>query len=274
MNNSISESVEVLSAGSRRLESALAIPIDQIDPNPHQPRHQLQESDISELKTSIEQKGILQPLLVAPNGDRFILIAGYRRLTAAQRAGLETVPCIVRKMTEAEMLQLALIENLQRLDLNPIEEAEAIDALLQSSGVDQKAVAELINKSVGFVSERTSLMKLPDDIKSLVSAGRLPIRKALEIGKLGRTDARQKLSERAERFGIEEIREIVRKRLEKERDGRKKYERKAMESSFRSVLKELPNVRIYKDRVSFTFDNENELIDSLKKLLDQLTREL
>jgi len=256
------------------LESARSIPVTLIDPNPHQPRHQLQNAEIEDLAASIGQSGILQPLLVRPNGSRFFLIAGYRRISAARLAGLTEVPCLVREMTDPEMLQFALIENLQRSDLNPIEEAEAINHLRENSKLDQKGIAELINKSEGFVSERTSLLKLPAEIRGLVEDGRLPIRKALEIGKLGKPGTRQRLVGQAERFGIDELREVVQKKLEKEKSGRKRYEKASMASDFRSILKDLPGVRIYKDRVSLAFNNEDELIATLRKLIEQLTSEI
>lgn len=255
------------------LESSKSIAISLIDPNPHQPRHQLQDADLSDLAASIRQNGILQSLLVRPNDERFILIAGFRRLSAAKLAGLTEVPCLVREMSDQEMAQFALIENLQRSDLNPIEEAEAIDKLRKSGGFDQKGIAELINKSEGFVSERTSLLKLTDDIKNLVANGQLPVRKAIEIGRINKPETQQKLIEKANRVGLDDLRAIVQKKLEKEKSGRKPYEKQTLARDFRSVLRDLPGVRVYKDRVSFTFENEEELIDTVKKLLELLTSE-
>jgi len=99
---------------SRPLESAQLVPITLIDPNPFQPRHAIPEYDVAELTASIQASGLIEPLIVCPNSHRYTLIAGYRRLTAARKAALVEVPCIVRKGTDSELLELALLENIQR----------------------------------------------------------------------------------------------------------------------------------------------------------------
>jgi hypothetical protein len=117
-------------------------------------------------------------------------------------------------------------------------------------GADQREVSKVINKCAGFVSECVSLLKLPPEIKALVKEGKLPLRKALEIGKLSNAGSRQRLTDRVERFGLDSLREIIQKKLDKEKARRKRREKGNLSKDFRSVLKSLPKVRIYKDRVS------------------------
>jgi len=260
-------------ATTRHLETARMVAIAQIAPNPFQPRHSIDEGELAALKASIQQNGILQPLLVCPHEGQFVLVAGFRRLSAAKLAGLKEVPCTVREMTENEILRFALIENLQRNDLNPVEEGESIQRLITGERLTQAAAAQLINKSEGFVNERLALMKLPLELKSRVAKGQLPLRKGLEIGRLSNTESQLRLAGKAQRIGLEELQAIVQKKLEKEKAGRKQREKNPMQNTFREILADLPNVRIYKDRVSFAFASEQELISTLERLIQELKGE-
>jgi len=169
---------------------------------------------------------------------------------------------------------MALIENLQRRDLNPIEEGEAINQLMFTGKVDQRGVADMLHKSIGFVSERVALLGLPTEMKTMIIEGKLPLRKALEIGKLKLHKSKLKLAEKAEKFNLEELKSIVQKKLEKEQQRRQRRKKKdLLAQDFRSILKTMPNVRIYKDRVSFSFQNEDDFIRILKDLLQRLESE-
>src|SRR2546429_4687053 len=141
------------------------IPIDLIDPNPDQPRQVM--GDLSELMASIAEKGILEPLLVRQRGDRFQIIAGERRYQAAIQVGLRDLPVVVRDVDETEMLELALIENLQRKDLTPFEEAEALHGLAASCGYTHEDLARRLGKSRTSVTESLALNGIPEDIRNL-----------------------------------------------------------------------------------------------------------
>src|SRR6195256_80012 len=121
------------------------IPIDQIDPNPHQPRQVM--GDLSELIASIGEKGILEPLVVRPRGERFQIVAGERRYQAAVQAGLRDLPVVVRDVDDTEVIELALVENLQRQDLTPFEEAEALHGLAENCGYTHEDLARRLGKS-------------------------------------------------------------------------------------------------------------------------------
>jgi len=141
------------------------IPIDQIDPNPDQPRQVM--GDLSELIASISQKGILEPLLVRQRGGRFQIIAGERRYQAAIQAGLRELPAIIRDADEAETMELALIENLQRKDLTAFEEAEALQGLADRCGYTHEDLARKLGKSRSSVTESLALAAMPEDIRHL-----------------------------------------------------------------------------------------------------------
>ena len=156
--------------------SASEIAIDRIVPNPKQPRRTFVEADLEELTESIKTKGIIQPILVRPDPSQpemFEIIAGERRWRAARRAGLSMVPAVVREMDDREMLEIAIIENVQRADLNAVEEAEAYKALIDRFGRTQESVAQQVGKSREHVSNTLRLLSLPEDVREHVREARL-----------------------------------------------------------------------------------------------------
>ncbi len=155
---------------------AREIPIELIAANPDQPRVYFAEAELEELARSVRQRGVLQPILLRPAPGRageYQIVAGERRWRAAQRAGLTAVPALVREIGDQETLELALIENLQRADLNAMEEAAAYSSLLSLSGGSQEDVAQAVGKSRSHVANTLRLMQLPEDIQALVRQGRL-----------------------------------------------------------------------------------------------------
>ena len=153
--------------------STTEIDIDRITPNPDQPRIKLDEQKLDELATSIRANGILQPILVRPMGEGYQLVAGERRLTAAQRAGLLKVPAVVRDIPDDRLLELALTENIQRENLNQIEEAQAYQRLIVVLGLTQEELAERLGKERSTVANVLRLLKLPPAVKLLVAEGKL-----------------------------------------------------------------------------------------------------
>ena len=153
--------------------SALEIPIGKIVPNPHQPRLHFDDAKLEELALSIKEHGILQPLIVSREGEGYELIAGERRFQAAKRIGLQTVPVIVRDATEQQKLELAIIENIQRHNLNPIEEAKAYLRLIDEFNLQQEAVAQKMGKSRSGVANTLRLLRLPIEIQRAVAEGKI-----------------------------------------------------------------------------------------------------
>ncbi len=154
--------------------SAVAIRVTEIEPNKAQPRKHFDEAALAELAASVAQHGVLQPLLVRPlPGGQYQLVAGERRWRAARMAGLQEVPAVVREMSEQEAAEIALIENLQRQDLNPMEEAQGYRTLMESYGLTQEETAKAVNKSRPAVANALRLLSLPGSIASLVQSGEL-----------------------------------------------------------------------------------------------------
>lgn len=154
-------------------DSIAQIAIGDIDPNPDQPRRTFTEETIAQLAESIREQGVLQPLLVVETNGRYRIVAGERRWRASRVAGLDTVPCIVRDMDTVQQMEIALIENLQREDLNPIETALGIRSLMQQCGYTQEAVAQRLSKSRPAVANLLRLLTLPDEVIALVRCGQL-----------------------------------------------------------------------------------------------------
>jgi ParB family chromosome partitioning protein len=155
---------------------AREVPIELIRPNPGQPRTHFAEAELEELAASIRQKGLLQPILVRPApgaAGEYQIVAGERRWRAAQRAGLTSAPVLVRELSDAETLEAALIENLQRADLNALEEAKAYANLMSLAGATQEQVADAVGKSRSHVANTLRLLHLPASVQAMVQGGRL-----------------------------------------------------------------------------------------------------
>lgn len=149
------------------------IEITLIDRNPNQPRKTFKEESLKEMATSIAAYGVLQPLLLVKNGDRYLIIAGERRFRAALMAGLKTVPAIVREFTDQQIQEISLIENLHREDLNAIEAAEGMKELMDNHGLTQEDVAQRIGKSRPYVTNTLRLLQLPAEVADMVRNGDL-----------------------------------------------------------------------------------------------------
>jgi ParB family chromosome partitioning protein len=154
-------------------EDTSEVPIDLIDPSNLQPRSVFDETKLDELARSIVANGVVQPLLLRRKGNRFELIAGERRWRAAQRAGLTKVPAVLKDVSDDQVLEIALIENIQREDLNPIEEARAYKKLIETLGLTQDTVAERVGRDRSYVTNYLRLLRLPEDLQELLQSGRL-----------------------------------------------------------------------------------------------------
>jgi len=190
---------EVASAG------ALAqIPLDRIAANPYQPRRAFDEKSIDELTRSVREHGIVQPLVVSRTSDnRYRLIAGERRLRAALKAGLQSVPAIIKDLQqESDALQIALIENIQREDLNPIEEANAYHQLHDDFGLTQEEISRRVGKERSTVANFLRLLKLPEPVKQLLASGQLTMGHARALLSLDSAKKQQQLADRVVRSSL------------------------------------------------------------------------
>jgi ParB family transcriptional regulator, chromosome partitioning protein len=168
--------VQDTASPERGLRDSRRVPIEHLEPNPRNPRKTFSEKDLGDLTESLRTKGIVQPILVRPAAgkqDRFEIIAGERRWRAAQKAGLHDAPIIIRDVTDQEALELAIIENVQRADLNPIEEAMGYDQLTAEFSYSQGELAKVIGKSRSHVANTMRLLKLPNSVKDYLAEGLL-----------------------------------------------------------------------------------------------------
>ena len=167
--------LDILLPQTDTMEDSLVreLPISQIDPNLSQPRKAFDTQTLERLAESIRQKGLLQPILVAQEGSRYRIVAGERRYRACRIAGLHSIPCLIREFSEAEQLEASLIENIQREDLNPIEEAQAIQSLINHFDYTQEEAAHRLQKSRPAVANQLRLLSLPDTVQKMIVNGDL-----------------------------------------------------------------------------------------------------
>ena len=158
-------------AEPRNASGVREIEVARIRPNPNQPRRQFDDSTLEELAASIVQRGVLQPILVRPEGDSFVIIAGERRWRAAQKARIHAIPAIVREMDEAAVAEVALLENVQREDLNPLEEAEAYRQLIERHGHSQEGLGKVVHKSRSHIANLMRLLDLPELVRDALLRG-------------------------------------------------------------------------------------------------------
>ena len=179
------------------------IPVGELDPNPDQPRQTFDEETIAQLAESIRDQGVLQPLLVVPtDGGRYRIIAGERRFRAGRQAGLETLPCIVKDIDVVRQMEIALIENLQREDLNPLEAAKGIQALMKQCGYTQEKVSVRLGKSRPAVANLLRMLTLPDEVTEMVRDGLLTAGHARVLAGLSSREEQIRLARQAAEEGM------------------------------------------------------------------------
>lgn len=190
------------SASASNAASETKLPIEDIVPNPNQPRIHFNETELRELSESIQEHGVLQPLLVRKHGNGYEIIAGERRYQASKLAGLEELPVIIKDVNDEEMLALALIENLQRSDLNPVEEAKGYRQLIDASGMTQEALSKAVSKSRSAITNSLRLLDLPEVVQQMIFEGKLTAGHARAILAVPYEDARIRLAEKVVAEGL------------------------------------------------------------------------
>ena len=201
----------------------LHVPVDQIEPNPDQPRSRFDDTTLDELSASIKEVGILQPIVVTPTDTGYTLVAGERRWRAAKRAGLDTIPAVARGTSGDSTLVESLVENLQRQDLTPLEEAHAYRQLLEDIGMTQEQIADRVGKSRPAVSNTLRLLQLPGPVQVMVDAGHLSAGAARALLGLNDEAYAVYLAKKAvtEGWSVRQVEDAVRTRKEMESPTRK-----------------------------------------------------
>lgn len=256
------------------------VPIDLIDPSSLQPRSLFDDAKLDELARSISANGVVQPLILRRKGNRFELIAGERRWRAAQRAGLTKVPAVIRTISDDKVLEIALIENIQREDLNPIEEARAYKKLIDTLGLTQETVAERVGRDRSYVTNYLRLLRLPEDIQELLQSGRLSTGHARTLLALDHIDVQRRIARKVieQDLSVRATERVVRLMgkpgRERARSAAKTSERDANLRAAENKLRRRfgTQVRIHQTggaeagRIELEFYNQNDL-DRLYSLL-------
>ena len=260
----------LLSASPAEGETLREIPIEEIGPNPNQPRKSFNINGLQDLSASMRQSGVLQPVVVRRVGSGYQLIVGERRLRAAKLAGLERVPAVIREATDAESLELALVENLLREDLNPMEEAEAYQRLLAEFGWTQEELAGRVGKDRSSIANCLRLLKLPAVIQDDLRAGRLTMGHARALLSLTSAGAQLKLREEilAHSWSVRTTEEGVQRSHIPRRAARRSAELTALEDQLRERL--ATRVRLVgserRGRIEIVYASREEL----ERLVEQI----
>jgi len=253
--------VEALAASAGQPIGRL-VPIDQLDPNPNQPRHVM--GDLSELMASISEQGILEPLVVRQRGERFQIVAGERRYQAAVQVGLRELPVVIRDVDDTEMLELALIENLQRKDLTPFEESEALHGLAERCGYTHEDLARRLGKSRTSVTESLALNGMPDEVRNLCRLADISSKSLLL--QVVRQETPEKMTALVEKMASQGgvTRQRLREAAAKPKVGRPKH----------YVFAYRPTTKAFNLKLSFAKSraSRDEIIDALEAILKELRK--
>jgi len=253
------------------------IPLSLLDPNPEQPRHTFHEGQLNELSESIKHNGVIQPIIVTPMGERYVVIAGERRWRATTLAGYPKIPAIVRKVEKGQMLSIALLENIQRQELNPIEEALAYSKLLESNNLTQDVLAERLGKNRVTISNTIRLLKLPMAVKNMVQDGKISFGHARCLVTIDEPDKLMKLANNCteKRWSVRELEN----RIKQERDSKSRPARIKKTENLKTAEKNL--TRIFQSKVSIAGDGKQGKIaityqseKELERLLLYLSNEV
>ena len=238
------ENVKDTGKGNSTEDGVLKLNISQVEPNREQPRKNFDEDELQELAESIKQHGVISPLLVVKRDGYFEIVAGERRWRAATIAGLKEVPVIVRDLTEQEILEISIIENLQRVDLNPIEEALAYKRLMTEFNLTQDEVAEKVSKSRTAIANSVRLLKLSNDVQQMLIDDMISSGHARALLGIENEEEQFILAQRVfdEKLSVRDIEKIVKNR------SKEKVEKKKIETQFTNVYTDIETK--LKDRLS------------------------
>ena len=246
-------------------EEVVEIPLDELRSNPYQPRVVFDEEALNELASSIKEHGVIQPIIVKKSIKGYEIIAGERRVKASRMAGLDTIPAIVREFDDTEMMEIALLENLQREDLNPIEEANAYIKIMEAKNLTHEELAKVLGKSQSYVTNMIGLVRLPDEVKQMVIDEKLSMTHARILSKMSDYNTIMLLAKRIieQNLSVRDLEEIAKgegidkivkvKRTVKEKDQKYKYAEELLCERLDS------KVRVFKNKIEVKFNSDDDL---------------
>ena len=254
------------------------ININEIKPNQNQPRKSFNEEKLEELAASIIENGLIQPVILRKADKGYEIVAGERRWRACRKAGLKEIPCIIREFTDEQNMLIAIIENMQREDLNPIEEAEGLNQMIVNFGMTQEQVSKSVGKSRPYITNALRLLKLPSEIQEMLLANQLSAGHARAIAGIGDTEKQIQLAEYAinEGLSVREIEKIIKEEnAPKKKISRKKAEKSADVRKVEDDLKQIMGTKVNlnqsgkKGKIEIEYYSRDELerlIEMLKSL--------
>ena len=244
--------------------------IDDIRSNPYQPRKSFDIESLNELAKSIKEYGVVQPIIVKKSIKGYELVAGERRTKAAKIAGLKKIPAIIKDFDDQEMMEIALVENIQREDLNPIDEATSISNIIKLRGYTQEEFANKFGKSRSYVTNILGLLKLPDEVKKLVEKRSLSMSHARVISKIEDEDKAIDLAKKVitDSLSVHELEKLSQEEKQVNNKVKSKSNYDTKYRMFENVIMDALNtkVRVHKNKIEVYFDGVDELEDILAKM--------
>lgn len=244
------------------------INIDDIRSNPYQPRKTFDIESLNELAKSIKEYGVVQPIIVKKSIKGYELVAGERRTKAAKIAGLKKIPAIIKDFDDQEMMEIALVENIQREDLNPIDEATSISNIIKLRGYTQEEFANKFGKSRTYVTNILGLLKLPDEVKKLVEKRSLSMSHARVLSKIDDDDKVIDLAKKVitDSLSVHDLEKMSQEEKQVNNKSKSNYDTKYR--MFENIIMDALNtkVRVHKNKIEVYFDGVNELEDILAKM--------
>ncbi len=239
--------------------NSMEIALSEIRSNPYQPRKTFDEQALNELAESIKEYGVVEPVIVKKSIKGYEIVAGERRTKAAKIAGLTTIPAIVKDFTDNEMQEIALLENIQREDLNPIEEAESISAIISSRGITQEEFAKKFGKSRSYITNLLGLLKLPDEVKEMVKDKSISMSHARSLSKLDDEDKIIKIAKRIikENLNVRDIEKLLSNRPSVVKARAKEEKFRIYEDAFSDAIGN--KVRISNRKIEISYDSMTDL---------------
>lgn len=258
--NSIEESII---QEAKTNDSIVNLKLEELRPNPYQPRKVFDENALTELSNSIKEHGVFQPIIVKKSIKGYEIVAGERRFRASKMAGLETIPAIVKDFSDNDMMQIALLENLQRENLSAIEEARAYRDIINSMGITQEALAKTIGKSRSHVTNMLGLLKLPSSVQDMVLYNKMSMAHARVLSKLSDKKQIEELSEKIleENISVHELEDIVSSGYKKINNISRKHTNNDEYKYIEDYLKEKfgTGVKVSNNKVTIKFANVQDL---------------
>lgn len=250
-------------------EQIVDLPLSKVKPNPYQPRKEFDKAALNELAASIKEHGVIQPIIVKENGGEFIIIAGERRYRASLLAGCETIPAIVRTYEKSKMIELALIENLQREELSAYEEANAYALMIKELGYNQNEVAKHVGKSRSYITNMLGILSLPSEVLSMLQSGKISFGHARALSKLS---DEQRIKELAhiivmKSLSVRQIEELVKNEDKKVVQQARKTDKQIISKAIGDNKLKI-KIAVSKDKVTIKAKNHDELQEIVKWLME------